>query len=206
MNRLLLSSVVISVVVGGCKTRSTSVTIPPEPTEYRQALIPLAVGNEWTYTDSLFSSDSVSVETYTLAVSGFRFENDKVWWQLQERRPSSTIDLVEISARNDSIFSLQYNFHIPVSSLDYIPPPATDTLHFTSLLGGDVLLQKAVWLNGPYYVPAGIFDSCAVYFSRPTPAGMTEVLKPRVGILQKEIQYESSWRRKVALISFTIKR
>lgn len=206
MNRIFLYSTFILLIIGGCKQDITSVNPPIEPTEFRKALFPLAVGNKWTYTDSLFSGGSVSAETYTIVVSGFRFENGKVWWQLLERRSSSTIDLVELMARNDSIFSLQYNFQYPVSSLEYIPPPTTkDTLRFYSLLGGDVIIQKSVWLNGPYVVPAGSFDSCAVFFSMATPGGFIEVLKPKIGIIQKEINYERAWR-KITLIHFELKR
>lgn len=205
MNKPYFFSLIVILLAYGCKDTSTSVTTPPEPVEFRQALFPLAVGNEWTYVDSLFSGQAVSVETYTLTVSTFRFENGKVWWQLQERRPSSTMNLIEITARNDSIFSLQYNFEFPVSSLDYIPPSPTDTLHFYSLFGGDVILTKSVWLNGSYIVPAGVFDSCAVFFSLVTPGGFTEILKPRIGIVQKEIQYERSWR-KVILTNYRLKR
>jgi hypothetical protein len=205
MSRLSIFLTCLLLVAGGCKDTGTSITTPAEPTEFRQALIPLAVGNQWTYVDSLFTGSTVSVDTYTVLVSSFRFESGKVWWQLQERRPSSTINLVEIAARNDSIFSLQYNFQFPVSSLDYIPPPATDTLRFYSLLGGDVVLQKSVWLNGVYAVPAGSFDSCAVFFSLATPGGFVEVLKAKIGIVQKEIHYERSWR-KVSLIHYELKR
>ena len=205
MNRVSSYLTTILLIASGCKNNSTSVNPPVEPTEFRQALIPLALGNEWIYTDSLFTADSVSVETYTLAVSSYRIDLGKVWWQLQERRPTYTT-LVEIAAQNDSIFSLQHNFQWPVVSLDYIPPSATDTLWFYSLHGGDVGLEKSVWLNGQYIVPAGSFDSCAIFFSRPTPDGYTEVLKPRIGIVQKEIQHSSSFRRKGVLIDYHLKR
>jgi hypothetical protein len=205
MSRLSIFSTCLLLVAGGCKDSGTSITTPPEPTEFRQALIPLAVGNQWTYVDSLFTGSTVSVDSYTVIVSSFRFEGGKVWWQLQERRSSSTINLVEITARHDSIFSLQYNFQFPVSSLDYIPPSPTDTLHFYSLVGGDVIVTKTVWLNGTYSVPAGVFDSCAVFFSLVTPGGFKEILKPRIGIIQREIQYERSWR-KVTLTDFQLKR
>jgi hypothetical protein len=152
-----------------------------------------------------FSGETVSVETYTVLVSSFQYDNARVWWQLQERRPSSKINLMEIAARNDSIFSLQYNFQSTVSSLDYIPPSPTDTLHFYSLVGGDVIVTKTVWLNGTYSVPAGVFDSCAVFFSLVTPGGFTEILKLRIGIIQREIQYERSWR-KVTLTDFQLKK
>lgn len=206
MDRLSLYSIVFLVIIGGCEIDNTPVNPPSEPTEFRYALLPLAVGNEWTYTDSLFTSDSVSVETHTLTVSSYRFENGKVWWQIQDRRHGHTTNLVEVTARNDSIFSLQYNFQYPVSSLDYIPPSPTDTLRFSSLVGGDVIVQKSVWLNGEYVVPAGSFDSCAVFFSRITPGGYTEVLKPKVGIVQKEIHYSSSLHRKEVLIKYLLKR
>jgi hypothetical protein len=205
MNKLCFFCIIILLPIGGCKENGASVTTPPEPMEFRQALIPLAVGNEWTYVDSLFSGETVSVETYTVLVSSFRYDNARAWWQLQERRASSTINLMEIAARNDSIFSLQYNFQSPVSSLDYIPPSPTDTLHFYSLVGGDVIVTKTVWLNGTYSVPAGVFDSCAVFVSLVTPGGFTEILKPRIGIIQREIQYERSWR-KVTLTDFQLKR
>jgi hypothetical protein len=203
MNRLANFMIIILLPLG-CKESSTSVTNPPEPVDFRQALIPLAVGNQWTYRDSLFAGDSISTETYTVRVSSFRYENDKVWWQLQQQWPVSTMNLMEVTARNDSIFSLQYNFEYPVSSLDYLPPPVTDTIRFFSLLGGDVVIEKSVWLAGEFIVPAGSFDSCAIFFSRITPNGFTEVLKPRIGIIQKEIQYASSLRRKVVLTEYRL--
>lgn len=205
MNRLAYFTIFILLPIG-CKESTTSVTNPPEPVEFRQALIPLAVGNRWTYRDSLFSGDSISTETYTIRVSSFRYDNGKVWWQLQQQWPSSTVNLMEVTARNDSIFSLQYNFEYPISVLEYIPPPSTDTLRFFSLFGGDVVIEKSVWLAGEFIVPAGSFDSCAMFFSRITPVGFTEVLKPRIGIIQKEIQYAGSWRRKVVLIDYELTR
>lgn len=205
MNRLAYFTIFILLPIG-CKESTTSVTKLPEPVEFRQAFIPLAVGNKWTYRDSLFSGDSISTETYTIRVSSFRYDNGKVWWQLQQQWPTSTMNLMEVTARNDSIFSLQYNFDHPVSSLDYLPPPATDTLRFFSLSGGDVVIEKSVWLAGEFIVPVGSFDSCAIFFSRITPDGFTEVLKPRIGIIQKEIQYTSSLRRKVVLIDYELTR
>lgn len=205
MNRPFLYSIAILLVFGGCKSDISSVNPTDEPMEFRQALFPLAVGNEWTYIDSLFTGDSVSIDTYTIVVSGFRFENGKVWWQLQKRSHSSTFNLVELTARNDSIFSLQYNFQNPVSSLEYIPPSTTDTLRFYSLIGGDAIVQKTVWLNGKYVTPAGSFDSCAVFFSLATPGGYVEVLKPKLGIVLKEIEYERH-RSKLTLTHFKLKR
>ena len=202
MNRLFLFSLIILFIVNGCKDNNNSVIPIPEPTEFRQAFFPLAVGNTWNYTDSLFLGDSVSVETYTLSVSSFRKENEKVWWQLEKRYALWT-QHIEFTERNDSLFILESNFGNPVSSLEYIPPSVSDTLVFFSLFGGDVVLQKFVWQNGPYIVPAGTFDSCAVFFSRVTPDGLTEVLKPKVGIIQKDIQDSFyPFRRKTILTDY----
>ncbi len=198
---LCTALVFLVLAFAGCKDEATSPDSRPEPVEFRNALLPFALGNQWTYVDSLFTESSVSVETYSVAVIDFRIEGDNVWWQIQDSRtPGSTI---EYAVRNDSVLNLQYNFQHPVESLEYIPAPAADTVYFSSLVGGDVMVSKyACQASFPVTVPAGTFTGCA---STGIQGGYLEILKPQLGIIQKEVQYEGAFRKSV-LIGYEVRR
>lgn len=198
---ILTAAAFLLLALNGCKDDSTSVLSPPEPTEFRNSLIPFAVGNRWTYIDSLFTDSPVAVETYSMSVVGFRRENGLVWWQLSDSRIPSTV--IEYAVRNDSILNLQYNFQNPVESLEYIPAHAADTVQFLSMIGGDVMVSKYVYaLNPGVIVPAGTFSGCIAVEMR---GGYQEILKPRLGLIQREVWYEQA-HRKIVLAGYELKR
>ena len=201
----VIVSLLILVFADGCTEDDTRVVSEPGPPEFPYSLIPLAVGNSWTYIDSLLSDSASSAETYTIAIESARVDSDRVWWQFRDSR-IPTYYIMELTVRNDSIFSLQYNEDVPVVSLEYIPPPDVDTLHFFSLFGGDVTQEKAVYrLAGDCAVPAGTFDSCVVYYWVDSALDFTEILKPSIGLIKRQF-HNSLGEHQISLTDYTLKR
>ena len=172
-----------------------------------------AVGNRWTYVDSVISEGGISVDTFTVAVESVRTEGGTNWWTLRNRFNPS-IAASEFMIKNDSVYSLQYteSSHglAPIVSLEYIRPQPSDTSIYTSLFDGDVtLIKSATLLHHPYSVPAGTFSGCASYKYQIYPEHYHEILAPGVGILSCEILVEPSfdgagWRRAMKLLDYKL--
>lgn len=209
--RAVLRSLALSSLLGalsGCADRG-----PTAPGGAPRPFFPLAVGNSWTYLDSLTTASGTTVRTVTVSVASLRFEQGVLWYAL-DHSFNPSIAASEFTAQNDSVFSLQLadapGGPAPIRSLEYIPPPSTDTSFYHSLFDGDALVRKsATRLDGTHTVPAGKFTGCATYAYRIPPERYREVLMPGVGMLSLEIAADSSlfgpaWRFRRELVSYRL--
>ena len=197
-------------LVNGCQKENS---VEPIPARSRQ-IIPLAVGNHWTYLDSLLTTSGIFINTYTVSVDSLRIEGGTRWWKLRNTFNPS-IAATEFTVRNDSVFSLQHTQSVaglvPILSLEYLRPMEAETSSYHALFDGDVLISKSVTrLIQPYPVGAGTFAGCLLYAYRIYPELYQEVLKPGIGILSCEIRADSSglfgtaWQRKIKLVSYAL--
>ena len=187
---------------------------PTQPPVTPSRLVPLGLGNYWTYVDSLVTSTGTYVDIDTVLVVAMRAEGAHTWFELQSTF-SPSIGASEFMTRSDSVFSLQPT-EAPggqvakVVSLEYIRAQDTDTSTYNSVFGGDVLLVKSVTaLNQTHTVPAGSFTDCAAYDYEIFPEHYREVLKPGVGILSWDVRADSSvygpaWSRTRVLLGYDV--
>jgi len=142
-------------------------------------------------------------EFYTVSISDFRTDTLGTWWTFHNIRYTGSS---EFMVRNDSVYNLQHNSVTWVASLEYVPPPSTDTAVFTSLFGGDASVQKSVFsITHDFSTPAGNFDSCASYTSNISNMSRVEILRAGVGIVGLDLQVIGVWHNRVRLLEYTIK-
>lgn len=55
-------------------------TTTSEPAQYRHAFFPLAVGNCWTYDDTVVALPDTVVRLYTMTLTGFNIDSMGLWW------------------------------------------------------------------------------------------------------------------------------
>lgn len=198
----------VSLLLSGCNER-----LVVQQLESSHQLIPLAVGNRWTYVDSITTGDIIQVDTITVVVESVSVRGAYTWWKLRNAFNPS-IASREFTLRNDSIYSLQYTRSpggpAPIVSLEYVRPPSLDTVIYKSLFGGDVSLMKsAAYLRNPVTVKAGIFLGCISYDYSIYPERYHEVLVPGLGVVSCEIVapssvYDQGWRRSIWLIDYRL--
>lgn len=165
------------------------------PVEFRQGLLPLAVGNSWTFRDEDPLDTAGLAETFILTVTGrdsaAPHENGEargVWWSLGVTPPEggsrSYAWLAPVyGAEGDSVYERQ---NTPtgsyVAALKYLVPAGQDTVRWSSTFGGDVAITvSAVRIPGPVMVPAGTYDSCVAYAYPGASGPHAAVLCPGVG-------------------------
>ncbi len=179
------------------------------------SLIPLAVGNVWTYADTVVRSTGTSVDTFQVTITGVRADSSGIWWKI-DRPFNMSIAAEEFMTRDDSVFSLQTTetSHGPgaVVSLEYINPHnGSDTSRYHSVFDGDVLVEKSVCrLGGECAVPAGTFTDCAVFTYSIFPEHYREIVKRGVGVVSLEIQADAfsggaAWHRTIVLLNYQIR-
>ena len=183
------------------------------PSRSSQSLIPFALGNRWTYSDSLVSDQGLWVRTFEVSVIDSRIIEARTWWRLQNAFNPS-IAATEFAEVDDSTFSLQYTESPDglksIYSLEYILPSSTDSCNYYSLFYGDALIAKtALRLTKPYSVLAGTYSDCVLYTYKIFPEHYREILKPGIGILRCEIRADSSvwgagWHRMITLLDYSI--
>ena len=163
--------VIIALILVGfaCKKDNSVVPVPdPEPTEFRHAFYPLAVGNTWLYTDTTETFAGPVYGTDTLKITSWRRDSLGVWWKFRwiKLGVENTYELME---RNDSVFTLQFPFrvqHSAFAALEYLYPASGDTTFFTAFVGGDATITKAAVINLlPYRTPAGNFKGSVEFSS-----------------------------------------
>jgi hypothetical protein len=144
----------------------------PEPTEFRHEVFPLAIGNSWNYIDSLGSY----AYPRTDSITRFRVAGDMVWWTMNWY-------LCEYADKDGNTLYLPYNGQ---SYTRYVPTPALgDTVRLSwQIPDADQVICYA--LAGAFTVPAGKFDSCAVYEYSSSWSRYRYIFKPGIGVLYSE--------------------
>lgn len=179
----------------------------PEPTDYRNALYPFAVGNSWTYAESTVFLTGTRVDTFERSIFHFQWENSQPQW---------IFDNAEVFTQHgDSIFLIQPT-RWPgknVLTLEYLRPSSKDTATFSSsTAGGDVaFIKTAVLLKDVFSTPCGEFDSCIVFHYDVFDDHISEVLCPRIGIVAIDDYTDSTathsaFVAKRRLIEFKLKK
>ncbi len=205
---LLAASLLVFLNVSGCNEG-----LVVQQLESSHALIPLALGNRWTYVDSVNTGDLIQVDTVTAVVESVRTLGGYTWWQLRSVFNPS-IGSREFSVRNDSVFSLQYT-KSPAGlagrpSLEYVKPASSDTATFTSHFGGDVTITKSAKLLRQVYASrAGVFLGAITFDYLIYPERYHEVLVPGLGVISCEIVsppsvYGPGWSRSIQLLAYQL--
>ncbi|MFV1884076.1 MAG: hypothetical protein ACMZ7B_06295 [Balneola sp.] len=120
-------------------------------------IIPFSMGNQWTYVDSLFTTDSTFVDTLTIKIVSSRHIEDEervnkhlIWWSFNQRLNPSVTSL-EFAAQGDSVFSLQEALGgtaenpqlVPVVSVEYLIPESS-SMEYDATTSGDGVYIKTV--------------------------------------------------------------
>lgn len=181
-----------------------------QPPYSNSSFIPVAIGNYWQYTDSLYDgviqNSSVEINAFSIDSTG------AVWWKLSNITMASSFIPNEFKIINDSIFGIIINpwsGHSTVSLA--IPPPQPESFTYTRI-SSDFGIEFTVNLyDTPYTVPAGEFTKCATYvddngFDRRD----SIVIAPGVGILSRtrtwrNFSNDSTLISKSVLINYLIK-
>lgn len=185
------------------------------PSENKLPLIPFALGNQWTYVDSLYTTSGILVDTFTVTIDSMRWENTTAWWRFTHWFNPS-IYAREFTVRNDSIFSLQYadggNKLVPIRALEYLYPIGKDTIFYHSLYDGDVNIDKAATASTKIVsIPSGAFSTSIVVIYDIGRELHHEVVVPVVGMVDLDITNNSTisinqwWtRRRILLLRYQL--
>jgi len=148
----------------------------------------VAVGNYWIYADSLFTNDTVLIGIDTVSITGYKIVNGNKRWQLNYSFATSLL-MPEFLIKNDSVFTPQYTrTGHEVLGLIFIPPKDS-TVFYSMMLGGDAFLSSSVSLKKEKYsVPAGSFDSYALYVYDGGLEKDAHVIVPEVGIVNRTLE------------------
>ena len=164
---VLLLAITLGLALLGCKG-SPSETEPyiTEPTQYRNATFPLAIGNQWAYVDSTLGSDPSHAETNLTVTSITQYKEEGVfgWWQLQYAAPYNLS--YELMIVNDSIYERSPLNGLPNPRLEYLPARSlqdTAVFHNTEVFSGIPMIVRVYPYAGTFATPAGNFDSVFVY-------------------------------------------
>ena len=227
MNPVFKFLLLILFVWSGCAENSVEPEeeLPPIVPITSNNIIPLAIGNQWTYVDSLFYEDTVLVETYTVRIQSKRHIEDEeyidrnlVWWKFNGRfNPSITA--VEFASKGDTLYSLQETPGAPsaeskliaVSSLEYIIPEGNDTIRFISRFNGDGAYDKySSFVNKFIDTPSDSVKGYINLYYRVFSGIYSEVIIPKIGMVHLEVSNIPSisgenWiKRRLNLIDYNI--
>jgi hypothetical protein len=151
----------------------------PEPTEFRNAVLPLAIGNSWKYVDS---SNSFGYPLRTDTVTRFRVDHGTVWWTINYQ-------MAECADKDGVAMFLPYRGQ---AYTRFIPTPASgDTvlLDWQLPTGSQVRAYASV---KTMTVPAGTFDSCTVYEYEGYWGHTWYYFKPGIGMIYYETTTNST--------------
>lgn len=99
-----------------------------------KGLIPASIGNTWIYVDSTWWDDgTLQVKMDTVEIIDTSIVDGEVWWHLSGFLPWVG---ARFMVRNDSVFTLQYNFGTDLVTLEYIPPRDSLVQYFVRMGGG----------------------------------------------------------------------
>ena len=180
----------------------------------KASIIPFAIGNKWTYVDSLYTDSGIIVDTFVTEISYMRKENSLTWWEFSHWFNPS-IYAREFTVTNDSIFSLQYNEGphgiVSIKSLEYLYPINADTTFYRSLYDGDVVINKATLYSSTIVTPAYVFSESILIFYEVAEEFFREIVVPGIGMVDLTIENHSTisiyrwWtRRRILLLNYNL--
>lgn len=165
------------------------------PFEYRDAFFPMAVGNTWIFTDSLFTDTGVIVTEHLRRIGNMSVGSSGVagWWFSAGPPPPYT---GFFSQRNDTTYQwIATRSGLIGETYRYIPPEGGDTISFSSSIEDDVPVTTfAVAIDGEYVTAAGTFTDCALYTTEQVRGFDTvrTVLCAGIGPVSHDLDYSSS--------------
>lgn len=197
----------VLLVANSCSDNGVEPLPPIEPIT-SNTIISFAIGNEWTYLDSLFTEDSVYTDTYTVRIESKRHIEDEeninrnlVWWKFNMPFNPS-INSLEFASFNledhyDRVVSLQYTENrsedgaiqiVATISTEYINPQVSDTVLYFSTIGGDALFEKKILLKKErIFVEREIFEEYYFLEYQLSRYKFIEKLIPGIGMASMEI-------------------
>jgi hypothetical protein len=200
----LIIAIIFILILNACEDVPIEVLPVPPPID-NSSFYPLVKGNTWTYIDSLFKRDSISVQKYTVRVVDIRVSQGRIWWKLESDYGTWKDTTTKYSISGDTVYSLQPHWDTEVVSLEFIKPQGEDTLRYTILLGGDIVLYRyAFSLNEPIKVPAGAFDGTIAFQNYYGFGQITQIIKPGLGLIRVRTDYRSDVHRIVVLEKYNL--
>lgn len=178
-----------------CAAVLLSCSNPGESADEYTGIFPLSVGVQWTYEQTVFTDSLTEVSTYTLEVDssvdigGYNWQRIRIYSPLDEIIMAPFPNFYYLMEENGKIYELQWNFSVPVRSLQYFIPK-NRVEEFETLFGGDVFIIKTVRrLSSPIQTPAGTFYHCYEFLHEWPSNFFSEIFVPGVGIVKKEYIY-----------------
>lgn len=214
MNNILSKSVAALFFALSAYSCTVDSTVSP-PSDSEQ-MIPLRVGNQWTYADSILTSSGNFAGSYTVTVTDRIDTLGRSWWQIDNIfNPSIASNYFTLNG--NSIFSLQATKSVigmaPILSLEYVRPTGDDTIRYQALYDGDAFITKvATRLAHQYSATAGVFDNCIVFTYDITREHYQEIVSPGIGMIALEVQADSilrvspAWQRSIRLIDHQVQK
>lgn len=203
---MLLVLATVLIMGGGCVDNEPEGRCPEAtcgPYESRDAFFPLAVGNSWTFSDSVWTDSGVTVQGFTRSVHAYQADSSgETWWHFM-LPPAPYFG--PFMQRNDTVFQeISTSSGRFVNVLRYVPPldPAADSVVFTSPIDDDVPTETVMRpLAGRYSTPAGEFTGCASYRTPSLDFGTVHtVICAGVG----PVSHDLGTHRKMRLTSYSL--
>ena len=193
----LASSTIVAMVLlfAGCQSNEPIVSPPPTeiPNSYSNATLPLVIGNQWVYADSVATGE---VYLYCETVSGYaQILWAGVWTITQGPVGMGAFPVSNLVVRGDTIFNFSSSDGHGRYQVLYIPRIAARDTAVLPPSAGQFGPTKVYPLTHPCAVPAGTFDSCLVYEEYGPPLKVRLYFRPGVGMIARELfSWEDSTR------------
>jgi hypothetical protein len=184
---ILLSAFVAIIIFSSCQKEPTApYHYYPEPSEYRHSTFPLAVGNQWAYTDSNYTLPSHSnafARIRLSSIASYTQVNNQAVWMFTDINGKPDISY---SIANDTIYvdDSPTNGALLNPRIAYLPASAIqDTVRITGPYSWTV--TKIYPLRHSLTTPAGTFDSVYVYELDLNVTTLT-FYRPSIGVICQE--------------------
>ena len=173
--------------------------------EYKYSLIPAYPGNSWTYADTLFESNKITVNKYTIKIEDFLQDNDKIWWKINWGFANATLS-DSFVIRSDSIFKNIALVGVPTQykqSLEFFYFTG-DSVTFFPLQTTDGMSYKRVGkkIDVPVKIGNRFFKNCLSF----TAKNDEYIIYPGIGIISHVYKYDQYTTRKARLIDYHLSK
>ena len=181
-----------------------------QPPYSNSSFIPVAIGNYWQYTDSLYDG---AIQNSSVEINAFSIDSTGVvWWKLSNITMASSFIPNEFKVINDSIFEITINPWSGNSTVSLaIPPPQPESFTYTKISSDFGNSYRVTLYNTPYKTPAGTFTQWASYIhDNAIDRRDSIVIAPGIGILSRtriwrNFSNDSTHISKSVLINYLIK-
>jgi hypothetical protein len=185
------AAIFLSLDLTSCKKNSptdSGISDTTEPLGFREAFYPMAVGNSWTYADSIFTDSLATVSVYTDTIIGYHNYTFGTEWKFSRRSDGMTITNYSLIEINDTVYNFQNNWNARIEVPKYFNLFGRDSAIFSSVIGGDAVIYELLLRSqGPYTTPASVFTNCLFLEYSIIEEDFIEVLCPKIGLVGKDV-------------------